>query len=168
LLQQTEGVCVVPIFHGLSLNKIFSSLCHRWSDPKLVNHAEVIIIAPVFYELSVGETHDVNPGHCHLLASGGNAEELALVGAVHRDTDRHFVALGDRFLVLPMQVWESGTQNGDDLFVALQSVLQAGRVRVVDEIAGHDFVCHPGSCNPVPLVQILIKKAADEGFVVFD
>ena len=86
---------------------------------------------------------------------------------MHDDTDGHFIAFGDRLLVLPRQIKEGTTEDRDDLFVVLQAVLQTRWVGVIDKIDGNEFVCCLGSCSLISLVQILIKQAANEGFVLF-
>lgn len=149
------------------LQKFLSRLRHCRDNAELLHHSKVVIIAPVFHELAVGITHDVNSGYCDLLSGRGNTEKLTPVGSVHCNTYRYFVAFGYQILEIPMQVGEGRTKYRHDLFVALETMLQAGWVRMIDEIGGDEFICRLGACDLVPLVQVLIKNASGEGLVLF-
>ncbi len=76
----------------------FSSLVPVADNAHLVEHSEPVGEAPMFHQLAISDTEDVDPHHCDLLPRGSDASECALVGATIADASHHLVPVSHEVL----------------------------------------------------------------------
>src|SRR5690349_6994760 len=69
-------------------------LSRRWNDAQLLENAQLVNIAPVFYRLAVRKTEDVHLVPADLPAGRRNTQELSPVRAVCRCVMHHLISLG--------------------------------------------------------------------------
>ncbi len=122
----------------MDLRIVLTDLPHRGNHAQLLHHAQVVRVLPGFDYLAINDAIGDGTRKRHRFASGTEALPRPLVGA----------AIGVTFY-------------------ELVSLLECGRVRVVNKIDSDEFVCRPGSCGLVPLVQIFTKKTTGERLVLF-
>src|SRR3990170_2462399 len=91
----------------------------RGNSAKLLHHTHGIHLAPMFHDLSTGNSDDVDHSKGYALARWRNAHELAFMGAAPGATDCHLVTFGDRVVNCDFEVREGAAKQGAVLFDGL-------------------------------------------------
>jgi hypothetical protein len=89
------SILAAGVFRGRS----FASQLQLGDHTELPHHSQVIIVAPVFHDLLVGDTKEMHSGRRDVLARGGDAKKLVpCVGQLIRASDHHQVPFSDLVL----------------------------------------------------------------------
>src|SRR5215216_1333096 len=81
----------------------------------LLHQAQGVPVLPLLDDLALFDTMDSDPSDHHLIASGGYAHQLALVGALCAPSANDFVRFGYIVLKCYAQLGDGGTYHGDEL-----------------------------------------------------
>ena len=127
-----------------------------------LHHLQVVRLAPLFRDLAVGYTMDVDSRITRLLTGRVGAQVLAPVDAGTREPARHHVALGDLILDGEAGVGEHGEHVGERALVVLAARLLARQEAAVDEIFGHQLV---ERFHVAP--RLRFQESTSEGLVLF-
>ena len=83
---------------------------------KLLQQAQSVKLGPQFYRFPFQDARDDDICNYHLLPSGENTLEIALVGAPCGHEAHHLVIFGNLILDFVMQIGEGSIQQGDEVF----------------------------------------------------
>src|SRR5215203_3084003 len=145
-------------------NLILGLLLRSRNNAQLLHHAQLVHVVPTFHHFALlGEPEDAYPRNHHLIASGSDASELALVGAASLPTGNDLVPFGYLILDNAMKIGEGLTELAHELFDVLGATFQSSAVGLVGDVPVEDLVRQV----EVPLVRDLFDVAPKDGLVLF-
>src|SRR5215211_7693207 len=145
-------------------NLILGLLLRSRNNAQLLHHAQLVHVVPTFHHFALlGEPEDAYPRNHHLIASGSDASELALVGAASLPTGNDLVPFGYLILDNTMKIGEGLTELAHELFDVLGATFQGSAVGLVGDVPVEDLVRQV----EVPLVRDLFDVAPKDGLVLF-
>lgn len=120
-----------------------------WDGAKLLHQTHAIHQAPMFHELAISNTDDVDHAKGYALAGGRDAQKLALLGAAPGHADYHLVAFGEDVINCGFEIWEGAAQHDGQHFYALAVIRYAGwELFVVNEV-GRRYFANDTDVSPV-------------------
>jgi hypothetical protein len=141
----------------------FRKLPRGWNDAQLLEDAQLVNIAPMFYRLAVRETEDMHLVPRDLPAGGRDTQELSPVRATGCRVMHHLISLGYLCIHRIVNVRKRGAEDGGELFVPFATRRETGRWEVVISIDCYHFI----ECGCVPLVKAFKREAASESLDIF-
>src|SRR5215213_7977003 len=145
-------------------NLILGLLLRSRNNAQLLHHAQLVHVVPTFHHFALlGEQEDAYPRNHHLIASGSDASELALVGAASPPTGNDLVPFGYLILDDAMKIGEGLTELAHESFDVLGATFQGSAVGLVGDVPVEDLVRQV----EVPLVRDLFDVAPKDGLVLF-
>ena len=137
-------------------------LFSRRDHPKLLQHSQVILIAPLIHDLAPSDASHEDPRHRHLLAGRGDAKERSsCVPGANRIAGRDLVLLGDHIFNREVSIRQGGEDHGYGLLETCKAGGLSGRGRVVGDVVGVQLI----DDGQLPRVDNLLKETTDEGLV---
>src|SRR5215218_6477984 len=105
------------------------------------NNAQLLHHVPTFDHFALlGEPEDAYPSNHHLIASGSDASELALVGAASLPTGNDLVPFGYLILDNAMKIGEGLTELAHESLDVLGATFQGSAVGLVGDVPVEDLV----------------------------
>src|SRR5215204_287586 len=145
-------------------NLILGLLLRSRNNAQLLHHAQLVHVVPTFHHFALlGEPEDAYPRNHHLIASGSDASELALVGAASLPTGNDLVPFGYLILDNAMKIGEGLTELAHESLDVLGATFQGSAVGLVGDVPVEDLVRQV----EVPLVRDLFDVAPKDSLVLF-
>src|SRR5690349_15412498 len=101
---------------------------------ELSHHSQVIIIAPVFHDLLIGDAKEMHSSRRDVLARGGDAKKLSSVGEVIGTSDHHQVPFSNLMLNRVVEIRKRRVIQRYDLFMPLATGSPIRRIGVIDVV----------------------------------
>src|SRR5215204_7753032 len=112
-----------------------------WKSSQLPHHPQLIKIVPALDHLALWrEAEDADPRYRDLLASGGDAPKLPLVGSSHRPAGHHLIALSHHVFDSRVEVRETFSELAHEPLDVFWPALQHGTIRLMGQISVEDPV----------------------------
>src|SRR5690348_15589493 len=146
-----------------ALSTGFRELSGGWNDAQLLEDAQLVNIAPVFYRLAVRETEDMHLVPGDLPAGGRDTQELSPVRSTCRRVMHHLITLGHLHIHRIVNVRVRAAEYGDELFVPFATRWKARRWKMVVSIDCYHLI----ECACIPLVKAFKGKTASERLDIF-
>src|SRR5215211_2625144 len=122
-------------------NLILGLLLRSRNNAQLLHHAQLVHVVPTFHHFALlGEPEDAYPRNHHLIASGSDASELALVGAASLPTGNDLVPFGYLILDNAMKIGEGLTELAHESLDVLGATFQGSAVGLVGDVPVEDLV----------------------------
>src|SRR6266851_3048807 len=108
--------------------KVLAGLSWRRNHAKLLQQTRVVIVAPEFDALAIGEAGDGDSCRHHLFARGCNAHEVALLGATKRVASYDAVSFSDDVLNSETGIGEGAEVEREELFEGFEPLHRRGGI----------------------------------------